>query len=126
MHRLIVATLAAQALALVAVAQTPPAPNTSIPEIIDKDAAKLPAIDSVAPSKTNTGMTTAPTPTPADSVPLPGAFTEADAIKHIEAAGYRNVTDLVKDKDDVWRGKAEKGALQSVVSVDVKGNVATH
>lgn len=127
MRRLIVATLAAQALALAAVAETAPAPpNTSIPEISAKDTAKLPAIESVAPSKTNTGMTTPPTPKPADSAPLPGALTEAEATRHIEAAGYRNVTGLVRDRDNVWRGKAEKGALPLLVSVDFKGIVATY
>jgi hypothetical protein len=69
--------------------------------------------------------------------PAAGAnsFTEAQAKSRIEAAGYSNVSRLVKDKDGVWRGKASKatatvgsttvGSTTVDVSLDYQGNVVS-
>ena len=37
------------------------------------------------------------------------SFTEGQAKSKIEDAGYSNVSDLKKDDNGVWRGKASKG-----------------
>jgi hypothetical protein len=53
------------------------------------------------------------------------SFTEGQAKSRIEDAGYANVTDLKKDDNGVWRGKASKGGPATAVSVDFQGNVNT-
>ena len=57
--------------------------------------------------------------------PVAGAnsFTEGQAKSRIEEAGYAGVTDLKKDENGVWRGKAAKGGATTDVSVDFQGNV---
>ena len=51
------------------------------------------------------------------------SFTEGQAKSKIEEAGYTNVTELKKDDNGVWRGKASKGGSATSVSVDFQGNV---
>jgi hypothetical protein len=51
------------------------------------------------------------------------SFTEGQAKSKIEDAGYTNVSDLKKDDNGVWRGKASKGGSSAAVSVDFQGNV---
>jgi hypothetical protein len=51
------------------------------------------------------------------------SFTEGQAKSQIESAGYSNVSDLKKDDNGVWRGKASKGGSSTQVSVDFQGNV---
>jgi hypothetical protein len=53
------------------------------------------------------------------------SFTEGQAKSKIEGAGFSNVTDLKKDDNGIWRGKASKGGTHSAVSVDFQGNVNT-
>jgi periplasmic protein CpxP/Spy len=53
------------------------------------------------------------------------SFTESQARSKIEQAGYQNVTDLKKDDEGIWRGKAQKGGQTVTVGLDFKGNVAT-
>jgi hypothetical protein len=53
------------------------------------------------------------------------SFTEGQAKSKIEGAGYTNVTELKKDDNGVWRGKASKGGSAAAVSVDFQGNVNT-
>ena len=57
--------------------------------------------------------------------PVAGAnsFTEGQAKSKIEGAGYTNVTELKKDDNGVWRGKASRGGSSANVSVDFQGNV---
>ena len=59
------------------------------------------------------------------SAPISGAnsFTEGQAKSRIEQAGYTNVTELKKDDNGIWRGKASKGGSPSNVSIDFQGNV---
>jgi len=52
--------------------------------------------------------------------PAPG---EAQAKSRIEAAGYSNISGLIKDKDGVWRGKASKAGSTVNVGLDYQGNV---
>ncbi|SEG10294.1 PepSY domain-containing protein [Bosea lathyri] len=68
----------------------------------------------------------APSPAPADAnAPLPGAnsFTEGQAKSRLEANGYTAVTDLKKDENGVWKGKATHGGQSVGVSVDYRGNI---
>ena len=51
------------------------------------------------------------------------SFTEGQAKSKIEDAGYTNVTELRKDDNGVWRGKASKSGSATAVSVDFQGNV---
>ena len=53
------------------------------------------------------------------------SFTEGQAKSKIEDAGYTNVTELKKDDNGIWRGKAKKGDFTMPVSVDFQGNVNT-
>lgn len=53
------------------------------------------------------------------------SFTEGQAKSKIEDAGYINVTELKKDDNGVWRGRASKGGSSTAVSVDFQGNVNT-
>jgi hypothetical protein len=61
------------------------------------------------------------------NAPVAGAnsFTEGQAKSKIEDAGFTNVTELKKDDNGVWRGKASKGGTSTAVSVDFQGNVNT-
>jgi periplasmic protein CpxP/Spy len=52
------------------------------------------------------------------------SFTEAQVKSRLEAAGYTNVTELRKDEQGIWRGKAMKDGRQVNVGVDFKGNIA--
>lgn len=51
------------------------------------------------------------------------SFTEGQAKSALEKAGYSGVTDLKKDDNGVWRGKASKGGSAASISVDFQGNV---
>ena len=51
------------------------------------------------------------------------SFTEKEARKHIENAGYTDVSPLTKGDDGVWRGTAMKGGASRPIGMDFKGNV---
>jgi hypothetical protein len=51
------------------------------------------------------------------------SFTEGEAKSRIEKMGLTNVSDLKKDDNGVWRGRAEKNGQTVDVSVDYQGNV---
>lgn len=51
------------------------------------------------------------------------SFTEGQARSRMEEAGYSNISNLHKDNDGIWRGKADKGGNQTEVSLDFQGNV---
>jgi hypothetical protein len=61
----------------------------------------------------------------APGAPVAGAnsFTEGQAKSRIESSGYGNVTNLKKDDNGVWRGKAQKDGKSVDVSLDFQGNV---
>jgi opacity protein-like surface antigen len=66
------------------------------------------------------------TPTqPTTTAPVAGSnsFTEGQARSRIEAAGWTNVTDLRKDDQGVWRGRAMRGGIAAAVGLDFQGNV---
>ena len=51
------------------------------------------------------------------------SFTEGEAKSRIEKMGFSNVTDLKKDDNGVWRGRATKDGKPIDVSLDYQGNV---
>src|SRR3712207_4110221 len=55
----------------------------------------------------------------------PGAnsFTEGQARSRIEAQGFSNVTDLRKDDQGIWHGKATRNGQSVSVAIDYKGTV---
>ena len=61
------------------------------------------------------------------NAPVAGSnsFTEGQAKSKIEGAGFSNVSELKKDDNGVWRGKANKAGSSTDVSVDFQGNVNT-
>jgi len=52
------------------------------------------------------------------------SFTESQARSRLEGAGLTNVTDLKKDDDGIWRGKAMRQGKSVTVGFDYKGNIA--
>jgi hypothetical protein len=59
------------------------------------------------------------------TAPVAGAnsFTEGEAKSRIEKLGFANVSDLKKDDNGIWRGKAMKDGRTVGVSLDYQGNV---
>jgi periplasmic protein CpxP/Spy len=52
------------------------------------------------------------------------SFTEGQAKSRLEGAGLTNVTELKKDDDGIWRGKASRQGKSVTVGFDYKGNIA--
>ena len=73
----------------------------------------------------NTPAVNSPNSPPNPNAPVAGAnsFTEGQAKSRIEDKGFKNVSGLAKDKDGVWRGKANQNGKSVNVSVDFQGNV---
>jgi hypothetical protein len=51
------------------------------------------------------------------------SFTEGEAKSRMEKMGFANVSDLKKDDQGVWRGRAMKNGKQVDLSLDYQGNV---
>src|SRR5436309_1751037 len=75
----------------------------------------------------NTPAVNSPNAPPNPGAPVAGAnsFTEGQAKSRIESSGYGNVSELRKDDQGVWRGKAMKDGKAVSVSLDFQGNVTT-
>lgn len=58
-------------------------------------------------------------------MPAKGAnsFTMGQVKDRIEKQGFANVSDLTKDNDGVWHGKAQKNGMSTPVWLDYKGNI---
>ncbi|MGH1573978.1 hypothetical protein ACRAWG_29180 [Methylobacterium sp. P31] len=52
------------------------------------------------------------------------SFTEAEARRRLEKAGFHDVKDLKKDADGIWGGSAMMDGKPANVGLDFKGNVA--
>jgi hypothetical protein len=87
-------------------------PTTSAPRAGDRSAA---GDNNQAVATTDANATT----------PAKGAnsFTMGEARSRIEKNGFTNVSDLAKDDNGVWRGKAQKSGSPTSVWLDYKGNV---
>lgn len=53
------------------------------------------------------------------------SFTMGQARKHIEKAGYTQVTGLTKDKDGLWQGNAMQAGKSVHVAMDFQGSVTS-
>lgn len=65
---------------------------------------------------------------PTANVPLEAganSFTEAQVRSRLEEAGFKDVADLRKDDQGIWRGRANQNGRQVTVGFDYKGNVST-
>ena len=51
------------------------------------------------------------------------SFTENQARTRLEGAGLSNVTELAKDDQGIWRGKAMRNGQSVTVGFDYKGNI---
>jgi protein CpxP len=51
------------------------------------------------------------------------SFTRSEAKKRLERQGLSNVSDLNKDNNGVWHGKAQKDGSTGQVWLDYKGNI---
>ena len=122
--RRILPTLAVLSLlgASAAVAQTaPPAsPGTNTPT-----GSSNPAVNTTgnAPSSANPSGTTNIVRASALEKGA-NSFTEGQTKSRLEGAGLSNVTDLKKDDDGIWRGKAMRDGKSVTVGFDYKGNIA--
>lgn len=78
-----------------------------------------------APSPPASGTTTsAPAINAAPLEAGANSFTEAQARGRLEEAGLTGVTDLKKDEQGIWRGRATRNGAAVVVGVDFRGNVS--
>ena len=84
-----------------------------------------PAIAQPANRDANPPAVNAPNSPPNPGAPVAGAnsFTEGQAKSRIESNGFANVSELRKDDQGVWRGKAMKDGKSVNVSLDFQGNV---
>jgi hypothetical protein len=73
----------------------------------------------------NTPAVNTPHSPPNPGAPVAGAnsFTEGQAKSRIESSGYTNISELRKDDQGVWRGKAMKDGQAVSISLDFQGNV---
>src|SRR3954464_11394573 len=73
----------------------------------------------------NTPAVNTPNTPPHPGAPVAGSnsFTEGQAKSRIESNGFANVSELRKNDQGVWRGKAMKDGKSVTVSLDFQGNV---
>jgi hypothetical protein len=71
-------------------------------------------------SNQTVATTSANSPTPAKGA---NSFTMGEARSRIEKNGFTDVSDLAKDDNGIWHGKAQKGGSPTSVWLDYKGNV---
>ena len=110
MRALVIAAAAASLMVSTALAQAPQAPTgKQIPP-----AASEPSNPAVKATDRNTA-----------TAPVAGAnsFTEGEAKSRIEARGFANVTQLRKDEQGIWRGRAQRNGAAVDVALDFQGNV---
>jgi len=100
---IVAAVLALVATGAVAQSQNPPANNA-------------PQNSAINSSDSSNRQATAP-------VAGRNSFTEAEAKSRIEKMGFSNVSNLKKDDNGVWRGRATKDGKTVDVSLDYQGNV---
>jgi hypothetical protein len=87
-----------------------------------------------ASASAQTTQTNSPTPpaiasdkgdSSTSAAPVAGqnSFTEAQARDRLEKHGYAQVTELRKDNQSIWRGKAMKDGKPVDVALDYQGNI---
>ena len=78
------------------------------------------------PNGQTPAVATSDTKNPDAPVAGKNSFTESQARSRIEAAGFTGVSELMKDKDGVWHGKASKAGTTQTVNLDFQGNVTSN
>jgi hypothetical protein len=98
----------------------------SSPGSATESSAANPSADTMAPNSAATvGRTDMSPDSKTAAAPLPGAnsFTQAEALSRLEAHGYTAVSELQKDDQSIWRGKAMKDGKPVDVALDYRGNI---
>ena len=117
--------LAGQALAQNTSPPNPPASNAPAPKAENAPAA--PATPQATAPAAKGPQNPAVRTEEGNNAPRPVAgansFTEGEAKSRIEARGYANVTELKKDDQGIWRGKAQQNGRSVDVALDYQGNV---
>jgi hypothetical protein len=98
-----------------------PSAGRTTPEMQTGTTTTTPGAERTPPAVTMDGGTR----TSATLSPGANSFTEGQARSRIEAAGFTGVTDLQKDDQGIWRGRAQRDGQQVSVGLDYQGNVAT-
>ena len=125
------ATLLA-ATAAVAQYNAAPAANSQAPAATQPAAgnANAPATNATRPDNNNEPSNPAVKTTEGNNPGAPNAgansFTEGQAKARIESRGYANVTELNKDANGFWKGKAMKDGKPVNVTLDYQGNVTVN
>jgi hypothetical protein len=84
----------------------------------------LAAMPAVAQTAGNTPAIATPgTQNPTAPVPGKNSFTEEQARKRIQDAGYTDVKGLRLDDDGIWRATATKDGEPVTIALDFQGNV---
>lgn len=87
-----------------------------------------PATTNPSHDATNPAVTIKPKGSPENTGAIaPGAnsFTEGQARSRIEAQGFSNVTELKKNDQGIWHGRAQQNGRSVEVMLDYRGNVAS-
>jgi hypothetical protein len=114
--------LAGQALAQYNSPSNPPATNAQAPKA-EKAPAAPQATAPAAKGPQNPAVRTEEGNNASRPVAGANSFTEGEAKSRIEAKGYANVTELKKDDQGIWRGKAQQNGRSVTVALDFQGNV---
>ena len=117
--------LAGQAFAQYNQPSNPPASNAQAPKA-EKAPAAPAASEATAPAAKGPQNPAVRTEEGNNATrPVAGAnsFTEGEAKSRIEAKGYANVTELKKDDQGIWRGRAQQNGRSVTVALDYQGNV---
>jgi hypothetical protein len=120
--------LAGQAFAQDASPSNPPADirapkSESAPAIAPNDARDAHSVPPAADGPSNPAIKTEEGNNASRPVEGANSFTEGEAKSRIEARGFQNVTELKKDDQGVWRGKAMQDGKMVDVALDFQGNV---
>ncbi|QND66648.1 DUF4142 domain-containing protein [Mesorhizobium loti] len=91
-------------------------------DMIEKIAATA-GTESTETTAATPAVTTTDTADPSAPVPGANSFTEDQAKRRIQDAGYSDVSALTKDDQGIWRGQASKDGKSTAVALDYQGNV---
>ncbi len=111
---------ASTAIAQTTTTGTPSTSGTSSGQSGGQNAVTRPNTDKPAGSPMATGA-----PGTVKLEPGANSFTEAQVRSRLEEAGFKDIADLKKDDQGIWRGKAMQSGKSVMVGYDFKGNVAS-
>ena len=122
MRSILLGGFASALLILPALAQPAPTPSQLPPD--HSIMTQAPAVPT-SPKGVSPAVNPAPdmSSTTADGLAGANSFTEGQAHSRLEKDGFSNISELTKDKNGIWRGRASKAAKELEVGVDYKGNI---